>query len=158
MKNAKFEKLIRRINLYPPFLGMGVKVVSHSESYTRFDVELRARWYNRNLFGTHFGGSLYTMSDPFYVFILTLNLGRDYIVWDKAACIEFLQPAKGTISAVFEIEPARLEQMREEVDQHGKKTFQFELDLCDEAGVAVARVKKDVYVRAKTGKKHDRAK
>ncbi len=150
MSQPKFEKLIRRINLYPPYLGMGVRVRSWSEDYTRFEVELRARWYNRNLFGTHFGGSLYAMSDPFYVFIVTLNLGGDYIVWDKAACIDFLRPAKGTIRGVFEIAGRRLAAMRAEVDEAGRKTFQFETELLDEAGEAVARVRKEVYVRAKS--------
>ena len=149
MKNPTFERLIRRINWYPPFLGMGVRVRSHNEDFTRFEVELKSRWFNRNLFGTHFGGSLYTMSDPFYVFIATMNLGRAYIVWDKSASIEFLKPAKGTITGIFEIPTERIESMRAEVDESGKQTFHFETDLTDADGVAVARVSKEVYVRKK---------
>ena len=72
MKNPKFGKLIRKINMYPPYLGMGVRVRSYRHDFTRFEVELRSRWYNRNLFGTHFGGSLYSMCDPFFVFIVTM--------------------------------------------------------------------------------------
>jgi len=149
MKNPKFCKLIRNINLYPPYLGMGVRLRSHRDDFTRFEVELRARWYNRNLFGTHFGGSLYAMSDPFFVFIVTMNLGQGYIVWDKSAAIDFLKPAKGTILGVFEISKDRLEEIRAEVDALGKNTYHFEAELVDEAGQAVARVRKEVYVRAK---------
>lgn len=150
MNNKKFGRLIKKINMYPPYLGAGVRVRSFRDDFTRFEVELRARWYNRNLFGTHFGGSLYAMSDPFFVFIITMNFGRDYIVWDKSASIEFLQPAKGTILGVFEISKDRLEQIRAEVDELGKNTYHFEADLLDEAGKVVARVKKEVYVRSKT--------
>ena len=149
MKNDKFNKLIRKINLYPPYLGMGIKVRSFSEDNTRFEVELRAKWYNRNLFGTHFGGCLYSMTDPFFVFIITMNLGKGYIVWDKSAAIDFLKPAKGTILGVFEIGKARLDEIRTEVDALGKNTYHFEADLTDEKGLVVARVKKEVYVRAK---------
>ncbi|MBK6632471.1 MAG: YiiD C-terminal domain-containing protein [Betaproteobacteria bacterium] len=149
MKNDKFNKLIRKINLYPPYLGMGIKVRSFSEDHTRFEVELRAKWYNRNLFGTHFGGCLYSMTDPFFVFIITMNLGKGYIVWDKSAAIDFLKPAKGTILGVFEIGKARLDEIRTEVDALGKNTYHFEADLTDEKGLVVARVKKEVYVRAK---------
>lgn len=149
MKNDKFDRLIRKINLYPPFLGMGIKVRSFSEDHTRFEVELRAKWYNRNLFGTHFGGCLYSMTDPFFVFIITMNFGKGYIVWDKSAAIEFLKPAKGTILGVFEIGQERLEEIRAEVDALGKNTYHFEADLTDEAGQVVARVRKEVYVRAK---------
>ncbi len=149
MKNDKFNKLIRKINLYPPYLGMGIKVRSFSEDHTRFEVELRAKWYNRNLFGTHFGGCLYSMTDPFFVFIITMNLGKGYIVWDKSAAIDFLKPAKGAILGVFEIGKARLDEIRTEVDALGKNTYHFEADLTDEKGLVVARVTKEVYVRAK---------
>ena len=151
MDNLKFGKLIKRVNLYPPYLGMGIRVRSFREDFTRFEVELRARWYNRNLFGTHFGGCLYSMCDPFYVFIVTMNLGRGYVVWDKSAAIEFLKPAKGTILGVFEVDKDRLEEIRREVDELGKNTYHFETDLVDEAGQAVARVSKEIYVRSKAG-------
>lgn len=153
MKNEKFRKLIKRINLYPPYLGMGVRVRAFRDDFTRFEVVLRSRWYNRNLFGTHFGGSLYAMCDPFFVFIITMNLGRNYVVWDKSASIEFLRPAKGTILGIFEISQGRLEEIRAEVDELGKNTYHFEADLVDEAGKAVARVSKEVYVRSKNAGK-----
>ncbi|MCZ7653891.1 MAG: DUF4442 domain-containing protein [Rhodocyclaceae bacterium] len=153
MKNRKFDQLIRKINLYPPFLGMGIKVRSFSEDHTRFEVELRQKWYNRNLFGTHFGGCLYSMTDPFFVFIVTMNLGKGYIVWDKSAAIDFLKPAKGTILGVFEISKERLEEIRAEVDALGKNTYRFEADLTDKDGLVVARVRKEVYVRAKGASK-----
>ncbi|MDJ0761130.1 MAG: YiiD C-terminal domain-containing protein [Woeseiaceae bacterium] len=149
MTNPNFAKLIRRVNWYPPYLGMGIRVKDYSDDFTRFDVELRARWYNRNLFGTHFGGALYAMADPFFVFIVTMGLGKHYIVWDKSAGIEFLKPAKGTITGVFEISPERLAEIRADVDERGKNTYHFEVDLTDESGQTVARVSKEVYVRAK---------
>lgn len=149
MNDSKFGKLIRKVNVYPPYLGMGIRMRSHNDDFTRFEVELRARWYNRNLFGTHFGGSLYAMSDPFFVFILTMYLGSGYIVWDKSAAIEFLRPAKGTIVGVFEVDRERLEEIRAEVDELGKNTYHFDASLVDEAGETVARVSKEVYVRSK---------
>ena len=149
MKNSKFHKMIRKINLYPPYLGAGIRVKSANEDMTRFEVELRARWYNRNLFGTHFGGSMYAMCDPFFVFICITNLGKDFIVWDKSASISFLKPAKGTILGVFEIENMRLEEIRREVIEIGKNTYHFEAYLTDEQGVKVAHVRKEIYVRYK---------
>lgn len=150
MSQPKFRRMIRHINLYPPLLGMGIRVRSVNDDSTRFEVQLKSTWYNRNLFGTHFGGALYTMSDPFYVFIVILNLGRDYIVWDQSAAIRFLRPARGTITGVFEITPARLLEMRAKVDRLGKQAFTFETRLLDAAGEAVAEVTKTVHVRRKT--------
>jgi acyl-coenzyme A thioesterase PaaI-like protein len=144
------SQLIRKINFYPPFLGMGIRVRHCNAESTRFEVELRERWYNRNLFGTHFGGSLYTMADPFYLFIVTLNFGPAYIVWDKSAGIDFLKPARGTILGVFEIPAERLVEMRMSVDALGKGTFDFVTELTDGDGNAVARVRKEIYVRSKS--------
>lgn len=144
-----FRRMIRRVNWYPPFLGMGIRVASHDQDFREFVVELRPKWYTRNLFGTAFGGSLYTMSDPFYVFIVTLNLGRDYIVWDRSANIEFLKPGVGVITGRFAISSERLDEMRAAVDAAGKQTFEFSTDLTNEAGEAVARITKTVYVRRK---------
>ena len=153
MNNNKFAKLINKINLYPPFIGMGIRVRSRNDDNTRFVVELRARWYNRNLFGTHFGGALYAMSDPFYVFILALNLGSRFIIWDKSARIKFLKPAKGTIRGVFEIDRQCLAEIHDEVGAVGKNTYQFETNLVDENGVVVAQVEKEVYVRMKSAER-----
>jgi len=65
-------------------------------------VQMKKRRYNSNAFGTHFGGSLYAMCDPHYVLLLVALLGPDYMIWDKAATIEFLKPGRGTVTAVFE--------------------------------------------------------
>ncbi|EXE18898.1 translation elongation factor P domain protein [Acinetobacter baumannii 1440750] len=44
-------------------------------------VKMPLTWKNQNLVGTHFGGSLYSMVDPFYMLILMHHLGSKYIVW-----------------------------------------------------------------------------
>ena len=56
------------------------------------EVHMPLRFWNKNYVGTHFGGSLYTMCDPFFMLILVNNLGSGYIVWDKAATIRFKKP------------------------------------------------------------------
>jgi hypothetical protein len=91
---ARSRKLRRRINFYPPYLGAGVRVTHIADDFRHIEVEMPLRFYNRNYFGTHFGGSLYSMCDPFYVLMLANILGPDYIVWDKAANIRFKSPAK----------------------------------------------------------------
>ncbi len=44
--------------------------------------------------GTHFGGSLYAMTDPFFALMLQANLGGEYLVWDKAGSIDYIAPAR----------------------------------------------------------------
>jgi len=57
-------------------------------------VSLRLRWWNRNYIGTIFGGSIYSMCDPFHMVILLELLGPNYLVRDKGAEIRFLKRAQ----------------------------------------------------------------
>ena len=86
---ARFLRLMR---VYPPYLGAGVRVTRAEPDLSRVDVELRLTRWNRNYVGTHFGGSLYSMCDPFFMLMLMTRLGPGYVVWDKSASIEFLRP------------------------------------------------------------------
>jgi acyl-coenzyme A thioesterase PaaI-like protein len=143
------RKLRRLMNLWPPYLFSGVRIVAIAENWRRADVELRAHWWNRNYVGTHFGGSLFSMTDPFWM-LLTMNaLGRDFIVWDREGTIEFLKPGRGTVRASFVLEDRALEDIRRETASGGKYLHWFETDVIDGDGEVVARVRKRLYVRRK---------
>ncbi len=143
------KKNIQLINLYPPYLGSGISIKSVNDDFTKIEVQLKMRWYNRNAVGTHFGGSLYSMCDPFYMFILIENLGKDYIVWDKAASIKFKKPGLKTVTAVFEIIKDQIKEIQEYVDTNGKGDFTFHTNVLSEQGEIVAEVEKVLYVRNK---------
>ena len=70
---------------------------------------MKMRWYNRNYVKTHFGGSLYAMTDPFFMIMLIHILGKEFVVWDKAAHIDFIKPAQGTVTARFLIQEEQIE-------------------------------------------------
>ena len=80
------------INFWPPYWAAGIRVMKIAPDKTSVEVEMKLKMTNQNYVGTHFGGSLYAMCDPFFMLILIENLGRDYIVWDKAATIRFRSP------------------------------------------------------------------
>lgn len=146
--------LLRRLaNLWPPFRGAGIKIVYVSPDYRELRVRMKLNWRNRNYVGTHFGGSLYSMTDPFYMMMLINNLGRDYIVWDKAACIEFRKPGRGTVEARFIFEEDEIESIRTRADELGKFVFDKPVEVTDEAGDVVAAVTKTLYVRRRAGAK-----
>ncbi len=147
------RKVARYINFYPAYLGAGISLKSVNEDFTKFVVQLKKRWYNNNAVGTHFGGSLYSMCDPFYMFILMENLGRDYIVWDKAAGIKFKKPGMGTVTATFEISKAEILKIKEAVDEKGKGDFTFQTHILNEQQEVVAEVEKVIYVRKKSFQK-----
>lgn len=138
-----------RLNLYPPFLGMGIRVEHISADYHEIDVAMGLHWFNRNYVGTHFGGSLYAMTDPFFMLMLMQCLGRDYIVWDQAARIDFVSPGKGRVRARFRLPEGEVERLRRETESGAPLRPEYEVEVRDEEDVLVARVFKTLYVRRK---------
>lgn len=148
------RKTMRRlINFWPPFMGAGIKVKQFKNNITSIDVQLKMHWWNKNYVGTHFGGSLYAMTDPFFMVILLENLGRDYIVWDKSAKIDFKKPGKGRLTAHFNIPAEEIERIKKEANKSYKVEPEFTVNVLDEKGDVVAEVHKKLYVRRKDRKK-----
>ncbi len=137
-------------NLWSPYLGAGIKVERVSENYRYLKVSLKKRWYNLNYVGTHFGGSIYAMVDPFYMLMLMQNLGREYIVWDRAAVINFIKPGRSDLFAEFLIDDDLIEEIRAETALGDKFVFDLPVQVFDEEGQLIADIEKTLYVRKKT--------
>jgi acyl-coenzyme A thioesterase PaaI-like protein len=144
---ARRYRMLRLLSLYPPLLGAGVRVRTLPGDPPGFETALRLRFWNRNFFGTHFGGSLYTMCDPFFVLILASELGSGYAVWDKRATIRFRRPGRGTVRARFEISRSRVEDIRAAAAGGEKLEPVFLAEVRDETGELVAEVEKVLSVR-----------
>lgn len=136
-------------NFWFPFFGAGIKIVEVSKDYHYMKVVLKRRWYNANYVGTQFGGSMYAMTDPFYMIMLIQILGREYIVWDKAASIEFKKPGKSDLTAEFRINREQIELIKKNTDNYDKFVFDIPVEIFDEDKVVVASVQKTLYVRKK---------
>jgi acyl-coenzyme A thioesterase PaaI-like protein len=141
--------LRRLVNLWPPFLGAGIRIQHIAPDMKSVDVEMKLRSWNANYVGTHFGGSLFAMTDPFYMLMLMANLGRDYIVWDKAASIRYRKPGKGTVRAEFRLTEAQLSDIREKLDRLPKYEPMFSVEVKDGQGTVIAEVEKLLHVRKK---------
>ncbi len=137
------------VNWWLPYLFSGVRVLELADDWSSARVRLRLRWFNRNYVGTHFGGSLFAMSDPFWMLLITNSLGREYAVWDKAAEIDFVSPGKGDVFAEFKLTEDRLEEIRRLTEDGGKALVWFENEVLAADGTVVAKVRKQLYVRRK---------
>jgi len=143
---AGFQKAV---NFYPPYIGAGIRMKEMAEDLSYIITEMDLNFFNTNYVGSHFGGSLYAMCDPFYMFLLIERLGKDYIVWDKSARIDFLKPGRGRVEARFEITQTVLEQIKEAVAQKRHTDWDFETQITDEQNNIIAKVYKTLYIRRK---------
>ncbi len=145
----KASRLRTVLNVWPPFLFSGIHVTDISDDFRHARVELRLRWYNRNYVKTHFGGSLFSMTDPFWMILMLRRLGPDYLVWDQAGEIQFLKPGKGTVVAEFRLDDAAVDDIRAAAAGGEKVLRWFEVDIRNAESEVVARVRKQLYVRRK---------
>jgi acyl-coenzyme A thioesterase PaaI-like protein len=135
------------MNLWPPFIGAGIHVVEIAPDYRRVRVRLRMGLFNRNYFGTHFGGSLFAMTDPFYALMLLHNLPRGYVVWDKSSQIDFRSPGRGRVHADFHLSDQRIAEVIAATADGQKYEPTWPVDILDASGKIVATVNKTLYIR-----------
>lgn len=138
------------LNVYPPYLLTGIRVNAIEPGWRELHVSMQLRWFNQNAVGTHFGGSLYSMVDPHLMLLLMQALGREYVVWDKTAKIEFHKPGTGRVHSVVRITDEVLEQIRRKTDGGDAYRPRFELTILDEHGDLVATVTKVLHVHRRT--------
>ena len=144
-----WRKIFPFMRFWPPFLGAGIKMRWLDASQTTVQVEMNLRFWNRNFVGTHYGGSLYSMCDPFLMLILMQQLGPNYIVWDKEATIRFIKPGKGRVKAVFHIPEKLIEEFRSQLEVERKIEPCFKVEIIDDDGTKIAEVDKTLYLRKK---------
>ncbi len=152
MATRRERFLMRFVNLYPPFLGAGIRVRYPKGDPYSIVVSMGLHWWNRNLYGTQFGGSLYAMTDPFFVFIVLRNLGPGYAVWDKAVRIEFLKPGRGRVTGRYHVPPEEIARVKALADAGETFEPEYVAEVVADDGVLVARVTKRLWVRKKPPK------
>lgn len=167
------SKLIKFWNIWPPFIGMGISITKtegDALGMRAIDAKLKLRFWNSNYVGTQFGGSLFAMTDPFLMVILVRRLGRDYIVWDKSASIQYKKPGKTDCFARFEVTDEELAAIKAEVDTKGRIDWFRKIQIFDVNRQVIAEVDKVLYIatrayyeesrarkKAATGLKHESA-
>lgn len=150
MAGSMTPKTLQRVlRWWPPFWFGGVRLLAISADWRYAKVQLKLRWYNRNYVGTQFGGLLFAMTDPFWMIMVMESLGREYLVWDKAGEIEFVNPGRGDVYAEFRLLDEDLEQLRAEAAGGERVLRWFPVDVRAADGTLVARVRKQLYVRLK---------
>src|ERR1700722_13522039 len=141
---------LRYLRWWPPMLGAGVRVTRIDKDLRAVDAEMRLTRWNRNYMGVHFGGSLFSMTDPFYMLMLATNLGREYVVWDKAASIRYRKPGMGRVRAEFRLSEEKLAEIRAALEVDGRYDARFVIEVKDDEGGVVVEVERVIYCATKT--------
>ncbi len=133
--------------LFGCYRGTGARLKYIAEDWSEVQLELPLSWRTRNYVGTIFGGSIYSAVDPIYMLMLIHRLGPEFVVWDKAANIEFKKPGRETLQASFRISDEELAAIRSALASERSIDRTYVVELVDSSGTICARVEKLLYIR-----------
>jgi acyl-coenzyme A thioesterase PaaI-like protein len=144
------NKLFKIWNFWPPFFFTGIRIKEVSEDNRHLIVKLKLRFWNKNYFGTQFGGAMFTLTDPFYMVMLIKNLGSKYVVWDKSATIHYLKPGRTDLTAEFNLTEEDLASIRSTLEAQNKMEWSRTIEIKDANGIVVAQVDKILSIKKKS--------
>jgi hypothetical protein len=149
--SESFESRLARwkFNLFPAYRGTGGRVVYVAHDFREIRVKIPLNWRTRNYLGTIYGGSMYGAIDPIYMLMLIKVLGRDYVVWDKAAKIRFRKPGKTTLYGDFRLDDDEIDEIKRLAEDATSVDRVYELELKDKNGVVHAVIEKTLYISKK---------
>ena len=129
------------------YRGTGGRPSFIAEDWSEVRLSLPLSWRTRNYVGTIFGGSIYSAVDPVYMIMLIHRLGKDYIVWDKSASIQFKKPGRESLHARFIVDDEELAAIRAALETQRSIDRTYSIELKDAAGSVCATVEKLIYIR-----------
>ena len=140
------------MNCWPPFLGLRIHIERIAPDWRHVRMRMKLGLRNRNYVGSHFGGGLFCMTDPYYMIMMMNQLGRDYVVWDKSAKIDFIAPGRTTVYADFHLTQEQVDEVLARTAEGQKYEPTYAVDVVDVEGKRIARVEKTLYIRRKPEK------
>lgn len=146
---SRADLLVKFANFWPPFLFSGIRIDKRSDNFRYFVVRLKYRFYNANYVNTQFGGTMFMMTDPFYMIMLIRNLGKEYLVWDKSATIRYLKPGRSDLTAEFLLTDDELNAIRAEVRATGKMDWTKQVEIKNKDNEVIATVDRTLNIRMK---------
>ncbi len=150
MSESFATKLDRiKFNLFPAYRGSGARVLFISEDYREIRIKIPLSWRTKNYVGTIYGGSMYAGIDPIYMLMLIKNLGKNYVVWDKAATIRFKRPGRETLYGEFHLTQMELDEIKANLQTEKSIDRSYNVELKDKNGKVHCIVEKILYIAKK---------
>jgi acyl-coenzyme A thioesterase PaaI-like protein len=145
LQRVEFFPEHRRLEMYPPFLFMGAKVVSVASDYRKLHVRIPLRWYFKNMHGSMFGGFIAAISDPLPA-LLCSKIFPGLQVWTKKMSVEFLKPARTGLDLYLQLPETSIDTIAKDLQAFGRSEHEFSFDLTDARRRIVASVKNTVFM------------
>lgn len=143
----KFRRYKSFWNLWPPFLGLGIKIQNIAKDFKQIDVVLKKRPWNVNFLGSQYGGGIFAMTDGIHMYMLVHHLPTNFRVLDKSAEINYIKKGETKLKAHFEITDADIEHIKKIVNEKGECTWSVIVEIKDLSNIVIAAVRRDIFIK-----------
>ena len=144
--NAVSDK--RKIELYPPFFLMRVKVLEIRDDWRFVRMKLPLNTFSRNPGGVMFGGYQAALADPVAA-MACARVFPGYSVWTRAMTIDFRLGGSTDLELVFDFPREQEREIADELARKGRANpvFEYGFHLAD--GTRCTVVSNTVAIRPK---------
>ena len=145
LRKLKFIPQARRIELYPPFWMMRIKVLELN-GWRRVRIRLPLTALAKNMGGSMFGGYQASLADP--IAALACNeLFPGYSVFTRTLSLDFRLPGDSDLELRFEFDAQIEQQIAADLKLKGRSTPEFEYGLYRSDGKLCTLVHCTVAIR-----------
>jgi acyl-coenzyme A thioesterase PaaI-like protein len=148
LAGLKFIPEARRLELYPPFRAMRIRVLEIGPGWRSVRIQLPLDWRSKNPGGVMFGGWQAALADPIAALACARNF-PGYSVWTRAMTIEFERGGSTDLELRFVMQDAEVEAIRAELAARGRATPKFEYGYHLSDGTRCTKVVNTVAIRPK---------
>ena len=146
LRKLKFLSPKKRIEWYPPFFMMRVKVLELQDDWSRVIIKLPLNAFSKNMGDAMFGGYIASLADP----IAALACARRFpgcAVWTRAMHIDFVKPGSTDLELRFEFDDALNQEIVKQLEESGRSTPTFHYAFYRTDGIVCANVTNTVAIR-----------
>ena len=146
MKRVGFLSPRQRLEWYPPFWLMRVKVLELADDWSFIRLRLPLTAFSRNMGDSRVGGYQAAVADPIAALACAKRFpGHD--VWTRAMSIDFVAVGDSDLELRFEFDLAIDAKIRHDLAARGRSTPEFEYAFYREDGKCCSRISNTVAIR-----------
>lgn len=146
LTKLKFLSPAKRIEYYPPFWLMRVKVLELADDFSRVRIKLPLTMFSRNMGNAMFGGHQASLADPIPALACAKKF-PGYSVWTRSLSVDFIREGNSHLELKFDFPEQAFNEIAHELNQNGKSTPTFELGIYREDGKMCTRISNTVAIR-----------
>lgn len=139
------------MNLWPPLLGSGVRIAEISEDWRFARVELNLSFWNANMHGAAFGGTLYAMTDFLFGTLVARVMGFEYEAWTRTGTFQYLAPGRDGAYMEVTFTEDHEQWVRDTVAEDGYCNVAYTCVIKNRDGSVVGIGQQDLHVRPRGG-------